>query len=375
MDQASESRRLRLPRVRLGKTGVELSRLALGGFHQVEISTEVVAEVVDAYLDVGGNYIETARSYGAGASEEKLGRALAGRRDQVVLCSKTGATTADELRRELEASLKALRTDHLDFYLFHGLNTMEKLECITSPGGALEGMLKARDEGLIRGIGMSSHRVPMYIAGIERLPLSLILIWCNYLEDLYLPEIRQEVFSLARERGVGITAMKPLADGFLYRSVEPALRYVLAAGAEVAVCGMNAPEHVCQAAAAVCRGAAETAEIETILRDAPELGRYVCRQCGVCPEQLMELFRLEGYCDRQMIDFLPHDPADYALRVRLAGWFALGDVARERFRARKLDADSLVASAGRIECPYGVDVARKTRLALAKLRGESAAFL
>jgi len=375
VDRISEFQGQQLPRVALGKTGVELSRLALGGFHQVEISAEVVAELVDIFLRVGGNYIETARSYGGGASEEKLGRALAGRRDRVVLCSKTGAATADDLRRELEASLEALDTDYLDFYLFHGLNTMEKLERITAPGGALDGMLKALDEGLVRGIGMSSHRVPMYIEGIRRLPLSLILIWCNFLEDLYLPEIRQKVFPLARERGVGITAMKPLADGFLYRSAESALRYVLAAGAEVAVCGMNAPEHIHQAAAAVCRGPAETAEIEAILRDAPELGRYVCRQCGVCPEQLMELFRLEGYCDRQMIDYLPHNPADYALRVRLAGWFGLGDIAKERFRAKDRDARTFVETAGRMKCPYGIDVARKTRLALAKLRGESPAFL
>ena len=83
--------KLRLPRVELGRTGISLSRLGLGGFHQCEISSEVVEQVIDEYLTVGGNYIETARGYGNGASEDKIGRALEGRRDQVVLCSKSGA--------------------------------------------------------------------------------------------------------------------------------------------------------------------------------------------------------------------------------------------------------------------------------------------
>ena len=230
--------------------------------------------------------------------------------------------------------------------------------------------IKAKEEGLIRGIGFSSHRAPMYIEAIKRLPLSLILIWSNYLEDLYLPEIPNEIFPFARKHGVGITAMKPLADGFLYRSVDKALRYVLGTGGEVLVCGMNSPEHVYQAAAAVCRGPADEEERAEILRTAPELGRYVCRQCGECSEPLMELFRLEGYCDRQMIDFLPHDPADYAQRVRLSKWFGLDGVAMPIFKHRDWGTDKLIAEAEKVTCPYEINVLRKTRLVLSKLRVE-----
>lgn len=79
-----------LPKVELGETGKQLTRFGLGGFHQVEISTEIVVQVVDAFLAEGGNYIETARGYGDGASEAKLGRALEGRRDRVILCQDRG---------------------------------------------------------------------------------------------------------------------------------------------------------------------------------------------------------------------------------------------------------------------------------------------
>lgn len=360
-----------MPQTALGATGLTVSRLGLGGFHQVEISSEIVEQVVDAFLEVGGNYIETARSYGRGASEVKLGRVLEGRRDQVTLVSKSGRRDGEGIRRELEASLEALRTDYLDIYFFHGVNTLEDMDTITGPGGALEVMLKAKDEGLVGGFGFSSHRPPrLYLEALNRLPLSAILIWDSYLEELWIPEIQEQVYPLAREKGVGITAMKPLADGFLYRSPEPALRYALGSGSEVLVCGMNSVDHVYQAAAALAKGPADADERAAILQDAPELGNYVCRQCGVCSDTLMALFRLEGHVDRQMIDYLPHDPADYALRLRLAHWFDLTDTARARFAETGWDTDALKAEAEDVTCPYGIDVARKVRLALAKLEDE-----
>ncbi len=365
-----QTNKITLPKVELGDTGFTLSRLGLGGFHQVEISTEIIEQVVDAFLGVGGNYIETARGYGSGASEKKLGRVLEGRRNKVVLCSKSGAETADEIRRDIETTLTNLKTDHIEFYYFHGMPSIEKLDKVCAPGGALEGMIKAKEEGLISGMGLSSHRLPMYIESIKRLPVSLILIWSNYLEDMYLPEITDEIFPFARQKNVGITAMKPLADGFLYRSPRQAIRYALGSGSDILVCGMNSPAHVYEVAEAVCEGAASEAERDEILHNAPELGTYVCRQCGECSDALMELFRLEGYVDRQMIDYLEHDPANYALRLRLSGWFDLVEKARELFREKKWDQDALLKEAATVSCAYEIQVHRKTRIALAKLRGE-----
>jgi predicted aldo/keto reductase-like oxidoreductase len=355
-----------LPKVTLGRTSRELSQFCLGGFHQVEISSEHVTQVIDAFLDEGGNYIETARSYGGGASEAKIGRALEGRRDQVTLCTKTGARTADEARRELEQSLAALRTDHVEFLLFHGVDQGE-LDVITAKGGALEGLQKAMDEGLVGALGLSSHWPPVYLEAFDRLPLSLILIWCNYLDNLNFPIIAGEIIPEARRRGIGVTGMKPLADGYLYRSVENAVRYALGAGAEIAVCGANAVEHVRQVAAAVRKGPADEATREAILADAVDLGQYVCRQCGKCPGSLMNVFRLEGVYDRQMIDYLPHDPAQYALRTRLAHWFNGRERASAEFASAGYDAGELAAAAGMVDCPYGIDVVRKCRIATAKL--------
>ena len=348
--------------------GKQVSRFGLGGFHQLEISSEVVADVIDAFLDAGGNYIETARGYGGGASEDKIGRALQGRRDRVILASKSGATSADDLRRNLDASLKALRTNRLDFYFFHGMS-LDKLDRVTAPGGALEGMTSAMDEGLIGGVGMSSHELETYLAGFERLPLSVILIWCNYLDNLNFPIIPNQIIPAARRRGIGVTAMKPLADGFLHRSCRDAIRYCLGCGPQVAVCGTNSVQQVHEVASAVREGPADEADTARILRDAVELGRYVCRRCGQCPEVLMELFRLEGEFDRQMVDFLPRGPAETALRKVLSPWFSKDEVARKAFAATGAASDELISSAGGIRCPCGIDVARKARIAAAKLTG------
>jgi len=358
-----------LPQVELGTTGKKLSRLALGGFHQVEISTDIIERVVDRYMEYGGNYIETARSYGGGASEEKIGRVLKGRRDQVTLASKSGQRDGEGMKRELDASLEALATDHIDFYFLHGVATMEEMAQLQAPDGALAVLLKAKEEGVIDGIGLSSHRPWIYLEAIRTLPISLILIWDNYLEEQYLPIIHDEIYPLAREKGVGITAMKPLADGFLYQSPREAIRYALGSGSDLLVCGMNSVEHIDQAVEAISAGPFSPAEREEVLRNAPELGSYVCRQCGECPASLMHLFRLEGYFDRQMIDYLEHDPANYALRLRLAKWFALAEHAMKEYGEAAWMHDDLVAQSAEVDCPYGIDVPRKVRIAQAKLSG------
>jgi len=208
-----------------------------------------------------------------------------------------------------------------------------------------------------------------YLTALERIDLAVILIWCNYLDNLNFPIIPERIIPDARRRGVGVTAMKPLADGMLWQSVDPAVRYCMAAGADVVVCGTNSPAQVRQVAAAVAAGQADAALQDEILRTAPELGRYVCRRCGQCPPEVMDVFRLEGELDRQMVDYLPHDPADYALRQRLCGWFGRADAARAAFADAGYDADALLAAASDVTCPYGIDVPRKLRLATAKLSG------
>ena len=295
---------------------------------------------------------------------------LEGRRDKVILASKSGKRDGEGIRRELEASLAALRTDHIEFYFFHGVNTMEDLDTITGPGGALDALLKAKDEGLITGLGFSSHRPPeMYLEALKRLPLSVILIWDNYLEEQYVPEIQQEVYPLAREKGVGITAMKPLADGFLYQSPELALRYALGSGSEVLICGMNAVEHVEQAVAALAKGPL----------DAEETRCGPARRAGVGTLRLPPMRRVLRRSDAPLPSGRLRGPADDRLPAARSRELRAAPAAlRAGSIWRASRASALPRRDGMptrcwpkrkaVACPYDIDVARKARLTLGKLR-------
>ncbi len=370
-----KSEEWKLPRRALGRTGLEVSVLGLGGFHQVEVTQDVVDAVTDRYLGAGGNYVETARSYGGGASEAKIGRALAGRRDQVILTSKTPAKTAEEVRRDLAGSLERLRTDRLDLLLFHCVNDVATLDALTAAGGAVEAFVQARDEGVVRHIGISTHWPMVLIEAMRRLPLDAIMVWVSYLAWCNYPEIERELIPAARQRGLGVICMKPLGDGYLYRSVDEGITYALSRDVDVLACGFNSVEMLERDLAAVrSYQAPDESRIERILANAPELGDYICRQCERCEScsagvDIPRVFELEGKFDQQMADGRPHDAADYALRERLKHWFGNQVRARQAYADLPVQADACLAAGHRHGCPYGIDVARKLQLAHAKLTG------
>jgi len=363
-----------IPRRAFGATGLQVSVLGLGGFHQVEISQALVTQLVDRYLGAGGNYIETARSYGGGVSEIKLGRALQGRRNQVVLVSKTGQRDAEGAWRELNMSLEALGADHLDVLLYHGVSDVETLDRLAGPGGAGEAFDRAREEGLVRFVGASSHWPLLLIPAMERLELDAAMYWVNYLAQCNYPELYARVAPAARERGCAIIGMKPLGDGYLHRSVERAFAYALAQEVDVLACGFNSLEMLEADLEAVCNWERPSpAELEAILREAPELGDYICRQCGACrlPDlDLPRVFELEGKFDQQMFDGRPTDAPDYALRQRLQNWFDNRERAIELYRPLSCRVQALLEmNAPLPDCPYGIDLAYKLRLAHGKLSG------
>ena len=364
-----------IPRRALGSTGVQVSVLGLGGFHQIEIGQDYVSDLVNAYLEAKGNYVETARGYGGGVSERKLGVALRGRRDEVVLVSKTGQRDAEGAWRELNASLDALQTDHLDILLYHGVNQVADLDRIAGPGGAAEAFARAREEGLVRFFAMSSHWPMVFVPAMARLELDAIMYWVNYLVACNYPELYATVAPAARAKGLGIIGMKPIGDGYLHRSPRVALTYALAQEVDVLACGFNALETLAADVKIVSGWQRPTPEeMESILRDAPELGDYVCRQCGACRlEQvdLPEVFELEGKFDRQMFDGRPTDAPDYALRQRLCRWFGNQHRAIKLYKPMAASVTALLSSGEALPpCPYGIDMRRKLALAHGKLTSD-----
>jgi len=366
---------MKIPQRPLGKTGLDVSVLGLGGFHQVEIGQRYVDQLVGRYLAAGGNYVETARSYGGGQAEHKLGIALQGRREQVILVSKTGQRDAEGAWRELNQTLEALKTDHLDVWLYHCLTTVGDVDQIAGPGGAKETFDRAQEEGLVRFCGASAHWPMVLLPAMERLGLAAIMYWVNYLVPCNYPELFKTVAPTARAKGIGIIGMKPLGDGYLHRSVKPAFDYALAQQVDVLACGFNALDMLEQDIEAVSRWQQPSdEELENILRNAPELGDYVCRQCGACRLEglnLPKVFELEGKFDQQMFDGRPTDALDYALRQRLCGWFGNQQRAMNLYKPLECHVERLLTSDQQLpDCPYGIDIRKKLALAHLKLTSD-----
>jgi uncharacterized protein len=362
----------------LGKTGLRTSILGTGGFHYLEISTAEVHALLNRYLDAGGNYVETAAQYGGGEAELKVGPVVAQRRDEMVLTTKCHPRDRETAAQTIDLSLRQLRTDHVDILLMHHVQTQADLDAILAEDGALRAAEDARLAGKVRFIGISNHGHPeLLIQALERYPLDVIMTGVNYYDRFNFPRLEAQLLPMAVERGVGIIGMKGVADGYLWRSAEMALRYAWSLPIGTLALGWNTMELLEQDLAwAEAFTPLADAEREQLFKDAPELGNYVCRLCDKClpcPEgiDIPRLFELEGVYDRQMWDGVVRDPADFALRNRLRFWFEYNnDRARAAYASAAVKADACT-NCGDCEprCPYGLPIVRKLRHTHAKLSG------
>lgn len=365
----------------LGRTGLKTSLIGFGGFHLVETPMSEADHLLNAYLDAGGNYIETAADYGTGLSERKIGRAVSSRRREFILASKCSRRIFKEAEQSINQSLENLRTDHLDILFIHAVQSVDEADTVTAPGGAMEAVQKAKKDGKVRFIGISGHGKPdALLHAIRNHPYDVLLTGFNVLDRFNFPETEDILLKECLERGIGVIGMKALADGYLYRSPGQAIRYALSLPISVLVLGINRGEYLrTDLKIAESFKPMSDAEKETLFKDAEELGTYVCRQCGRCDGIMevnpSEIFLLEGEFDRQMDDGAVPDPAQYALRERLKHWFMQKDSAVQKYRARTNPVDTEKDYSGlNSKCPYAIDIDRKLKRVHAKLTSDGFIF-
>jgi len=205
-----------LPRRHFQAT-VRLSILGLGGVTLAGLDGKRADRLVADAVGRGVNYFDVAPSYGDGEAEEKLGAALSPFRADVFLAGKTLARSGTGVRRDLEQSLRRLRTGNLDLYQLHAVSRAEEADRVFAPGGAMEALVRAREEGLVRFLGFSSHSVPVALTLLERFRFDSILFPINFI-CYDRGNFGPQVLARARALGVACIALKALAHGRRARS-------------------------------------------------------------------------------------------------------------------------------------------------------------
>ena len=360
----------------LGKTGENVSILTFGGFHLIEALPADCDRMLNYYLDQGGNFIETARSYGD--SEVKIGRTMKSRRSDCFLSTKTVERTKAGAAAEIDESLKRLNTDHLDNLFMHGVASEEELQTIMAPDGALAAAEEAREKGKLRFISVTSHNPEVLLKCLQSYPFDAMMEWMNYYDYFNFPLIYQQIIPYCLEKGIGIMAMKPVGDGLLYRNPELAFRWVWSLPVATTAAGNNNME-LLEKNIKLAKNFKPMDEDEKqhLYKSAPEYADYVCRRCEKCVANdlgldIKGIFGLEAYYDRQMYTGSVPDAAEFALRERLRFWFGQQDLAKERYNALEnkvpMNMDSRSFHG---ECPYSIDIPRKLRIVAWKLTGDT----
>jgi aryl-alcohol dehydrogenase-like predicted oxidoreductase len=197
-----------IARRKLGRTGEELSIIGFGGIVVMDEQEPQARNIVAEAVDRGINYFDVAPSYGN--AQERLGPALAPYRERCFLACKTEGRTREDSRKQLEESLRLLKTDHFDLYQFHALTKMAELDKVLGPGGAMETMEAAKKEGKIRYIGFSVHSQETAVAAMERYPFDTVLFPLNFVlwtQAGFGPKILET----AQKKGVGVLCLKSMA--------------------------------------------------------------------------------------------------------------------------------------------------------------------
>jgi aryl-alcohol dehydrogenase-like predicted oxidoreductase len=238
-----------LPKRPLGKTGVEVTILGLGGegiLRTFGQEKEAVA-LIQRAIDLGITYFESARAYSG--SESYYGEALKERRRDIFLASKSHERTGDGALKHLETTLSMMKTDYLDLWMVHDVRTTKDLDVIFGPKGASRAFEAVKRNKLARFIGISGHRNPTIVSrAIDLFPFDTVLVPVNPAEPHYWSFL-SEVLPKAREKGMGILGMKTLSRGvcikiFGAESIENFLRFAMTQPISAVVVGCETIEQL-----------------------------------------------------------------------------------------------------------------------------------
>ncbi len=311
---------------KLGRTGLEVSRLGFGCIKFREETQKNVTEALNLALDSGINFFDTARGYGP--SEEMIGQAIAHRREEFYIATKTKETGYKEAIRDIDISLKNLRTDFIDIYQLHSISNKEKWDkAVNSGRGSLQAMLDAQRAGKIGHIGITIHRSLENMLRATRSEIfETIMLLYNIADE---ENVGEEILPRASRCGLGTIVMKAVGGGRfaeIYSAqmgnkpvperdpvVEKCLRFVLANDhVSTVIPGMRNAKEVAENVQTECMKPLEPQEHRELMEMVGErtgLLRYEqrcmqCKYCLPCPEgvEIPKILRTLAFLKSERID-------------------------------------------------------------------------
>lgn len=319
--------------VTLGKTGLKVSKVGLGGIPIQKSNPDEVKALFHLLAEKGVNYVDTARGYTI--SEELIGQALEGMRDKFVIATKSMSRTKEAMAKDIEISLHNLRTDYIDLYQVHN-PSMENLDQVLAEGGALEALLEAKKAGKIGHLGLTAHSLQVFERALSLDWVETIMFPYNIVESQ-----GEELMRKCTEANVAFIDMKPLAGGAI-EDATLALRYICSnPDVTIVIPGMYSLDEVEQNLAAAEDKAPlspeENAKIEQIRKD---LGTNFCRRCNYCQPctagiNISAVFLFAGYLQR----------------------YDLGNWGYDRYRSLPVKADACIeCGVCETRCPYHLPI-------------------
>jgi predicted aldo/keto reductase-like oxidoreductase len=266
-----------MEKIRLARTGLTVSKLGFGSIpiQRVSDDEEAIA-VIQRCLDLGITFLDSANAYTT--SEARIGRAIRGRRQGLVLATKSNARTADLLQEQLELSLKRFGVDTIDLYQVHNISDFDTLTQVLDPKGIMTVLEEAKRAGKIRHIGVTSHNMDVAKEAVKSGRFETLMLPFNFI----VTEPADQLLPLCREQNVDFIAMKPLEGGMM-DNVAIALKYLFQFPDVAVLVGIERV-HEIDEIVQVLKGPLRITEEDNRemqrLRD--ELGSRFCRRCDYC---------------------------------------------------------------------------------------------
>jgi len=249
-----------IPYRTLGHTGEQVSCIGMGGFHlgQANLGESDAINLIHSAIDRGINFLDNSWDYNKGESEKRMGKALKqdGRRNRVFLMTKVDGRTKDSAAKQINQSLRRLKTDHVDLLQFHEIIRFDDADRIFAEGGAIEAFLDARKAGKTRYIGFTGHKDPrihpymLEVATDHGVVFDAVQMPINVM-DVHFRSFRHLVVPELRKRNIGILGMKCFADSVILKSnivsARECLHYSLNQPVSVQITGIDKPEILDQA--------------------------------------------------------------------------------------------------------------------------------